>query len=211
MAILTGMTYGSDQFGDQTSYELLQLLLRSKEKAQELASKFRLDQLVDRSRQELGLTLGAFERLKAAIEIGRRIQERIASYRKPNRITSPQKAIEFCQTHFARLIADGVQEEFHIVTLDTKLGVINSHLVTKGTLDASLVHPREVFRPAIRESAHSIVLAHNHPSGDPEPSIQDISVTERLDQAGQLVGINIVDHIVMSRSGCVSIRESKSR
>lgn len=205
------MTYGSDHFGDQTSYELLQLLLRSKEKAQEIASKFRLDQLVDRSRQELGLTLAAFERLKAAIEIGRRIQERITNYRKPNRITSPEKAIEYCQNHFARLIAEGVQEEFHIVTLDTKLGVINSHLVTKGTVDASLVHPREVFRPAIRESAHSIMLAHNHPSGDPEPSFQDIDVTQRLEQAGQLVGINVIDHIVMSRGGCVSIREKQKR
>lgn len=205
------MTYGSDQFGDQTSIELLQLLLRSKEKAKELAAKFRLDQLVDRSRQELGLTLKSFERLKAAIEIGRRIQERISNYRTPTRLTSSQKAIEYCQNHFARLIADGVQEEFHIVTLDTKLGVINSHMVTKGTLDASLVHPREVFRPAIRDSAQSIVLAHNHPSGDPEPSVQDISVTNRLEQAGQLVGITVIDHIVMSRSGCVSIRDKQSK
>ncbi|HBE67715.1 MAG TPA: hypothetical protein DDW52_06155 [Planctomycetaceae bacterium] len=105
------------------------------------------------------------------------------------------------------MITDGLQEEFHVVTLDTKHRMIGSHQITVGTLDASLVHPREVFRRAIRDASSCILLAHNHPSGDHAPSREDIEVTDRLTKAGQVVGINVLDHIVVAREGCVSIRE----
>ena len=120
------------------------------------------------------------------------------------------EAIDYCAHEFARLAADGVQEEFHIVTLDTKHKPIHRHCITRGTLDASLVHPREVFRPAIRDSAAAVLLVHNHPSGDPTPSREDHSVTKQLTEAGKLLGISVLDHIVVARRQCVSIRESDS-
>lgn len=116
-------------------------------------------------------------------------------------------AAEFCRVHFARLIAEGLQEEFHVVTLNTKHRMIASHLITVGTLDASLVHAREVFRPAIKDSSSAILLVHNHPSGDPTPSREDQSVTEHLTKVGTMVGITVLDHVVVAREGCVSIRE----
>jgi DNA repair protein RadC len=79
-------------------------------------------------------------------------------------------------------------------------------LVSRGSLNASIVHPREVFRPAIISSAASIVLAHNHPSGDPEPSDEDISITRRLAQVGELLGIPVLDHVVIAKRGFVSLR-----
>ena len=147
----------------------------------------------------------------AGIELGRRVEESKAKYEKPKLLNSTQAAIDFCRIHFSRMIAEAVQEEFHIVTLNTKFGVIDTHRITVGTLDASLVHPREVFRPAIRDAAGSIILAHNHPSGDSPPSREDFSVTDRLQMCGETIGIRVVDHVVMGRDGCTSINEHRNR
>ena len=92
------------------------------------------------------------------------------------------------------------------MTLDTKNGVIDTHRITVGTLDASLVHPREVFRAAIKDAASSIILVHNHPSGDPTPSGADIDVTNRLTESGKLLGIDVLDHIVLGHDNAISIR-----
>jgi DNA repair protein RadC len=94
-----------------------------------------------------------------------------------------------------------------VVTLDVQLHVIGTHLVSVGTLDRNLVHPREVFRPAIKDAAKSVILVHNHPSGDATPSEEDLAVTTRLEQAGQALGVQVLDHIVVARGGEVSIRE----
>lgn len=99
------------------------------------------------------------------------------------------------------------QEEFLIATLDTKLRVRRVVRITRGTLDASLVHPREVFRAAIADAAASILLIHNHPSGDPTPSWQDREVTRRLKEVGEIVGINVIDHIIVGNH-VVSLAES---
>jgi DNA repair protein RadC len=123
------------------------------------------------------------------------------------RITTPAQARAWCRERFARLASDGVQEEFHIVTLNTKHEVLTTYPITVGTLDASLVHPREVFRPAIKDAAAAVILVHNHPSGDPTPSREDLAVTRRLDSAGDLLGIKVLDHIVLGRDSAVSIRE----
>lgn len=88
-------------------------------------------------------------------------------------------------------------EKFMIITLDTKLKPIGLHVITSGTLDASLVHPREVFRPALLCAASSILLVHNHPSGDLDPSQQDYEVTKRLRDCGQMLGIQVLDHIIV--------------
>ena len=172
----------------------------------------RLEELPSAGRAELkdiSRSVGkmAYCQIMAGVELGRRVAA-LSDKRITSKICSSGEAIEFCEAHFARLIVDGKQEEFHIVTLDTKNQVIDTHCITVGTLDASLVHPREVFRAAIKDAASSILLVHNHPSGDPTPSREDISVTERLTESGKMIGIDVLDHVVLGRSGSVSIQET---
>jgi DNA repair protein RadC len=149
----------------------------------------------------------AYCQILAGIELGRRVSLEISDA-APQQITSTAQAMAFCRKEFARLAIDARQEEFHIVTLDTKNQVVNTHLVTKGTLDASLVHPREVFRPAIRDAASRVILVHNHPSGDCTPSREDHAVTRRLEAAGEILGIEVLDHIIVGGESAVSIREA---
>jgi len=85
--------------------------------------------------------------------------------------------------------------------------VIGTHQITVGLLDQCVVHPREVFRPAIKDAAKSIILVHNHPSGDPTPSDKDLQLTRRLEEVGQTLGIQVLDHIIVARTGIVSIHE----
>ena len=206
MAFLSAMRQRLLQFEHRTNEELLNLVIQSPSKAKTISEKFDIRDLHDAHPRELDLTPKGYERLMAAIEIGRRVVDS-QSTDKATKISSSTHAIDFCRNHFARLIREAKQEEFHVVTLDTKNVVINSHQVTVGTLDASLVHPREVFRRAIKDVSSSIILAHNHPSGDPTPSREDVSVTNRLEESGRLLGIDVLDHIVMARAGCISIKE----
>lgn len=180
-----------------------------------LANRFaeRIASLRGQSLEELRVVTRAVTRanycqIMAGIELGRRVAAAEAG-RPPEltRITGTAAAIEFCASRFAFLAADAVQEEFHIVTLDTKHKPIETHRITVGTLDASLVHPREVFRPAIRDAASAVLLVHNHPSGDPTPSREDRLVTDRLTKAGELIGINVLDHLIVAREETVSLRE----
>ena len=106
------------------------------------------------------------------------------------------------------------QESFHTLLLNTKNRLINRVLVTLGLVDASLVHPREVFRAGIQGVASAMILVHNHPTGDPTPSAEDIRVTRQLIEAGRIVDIKVIDHIVIGRSvngspAFVSMRESE--
>lgn len=130
-----------------------------------------------------------------------------AEHYRTYRITSTCEAKSFCHHVLTEYFEDKRdQEEFLVVTLDTKHRPIRVVRITRGTLDASLVHPREVFRPAITDAAAAVLLVHNHPSGDPTPSTEDRAVTERLTEAGKIVGIQVLDHIVVG-DYCVSIRE----
>ncbi|BAM04988.1 hypothetical protein PSMK_28290 [Phycisphaera mikurensis NBRC 102666] len=170
----------------------------------------RLTALPHAGREELkalscAVNITAYCAILAGIELGRRVA--VAAEAEPAaQITGTASAVNFCRRRFARLAADGVQEEFHLVTLDTRHHVIGTHRVTVGTLDASLVHPREVFRPAIRDAAAAVLLVHNHPSGDPTPSPEDHAVTRRMEAAGRTVGIDVLDHVIVARSGCFSVR-----
>ena len=113
-------------------------------------------------------------------------------------ITSSTIACRWAETCLGGYFSDKLdQEEFLIATLDTKLRVRRVVRITRGTLDASLVQPREVFRPAIADAASSILLIHNHPSGDPTPSREDRAVTEKLKAVGAIIGISVLDHIVV--------------
>ncbi len=97
-------------------------------------------------------------------------------------------------------------EHFDIITLDASSCMIRSHNITKGLVDHSLIHPREVFRPAISDNALSVICVHNHPSGNPDPSNADIKITDQLIQAGEIIGIKVVDHIIITSNGILSMR-----
>ena len=201
--------------------ELLAILIRvgrpgesAMQAGEKLAAKFsqRLEKLPEAQLPELkniatSVAKSAYCQIMAGIEIGRRVAESKQGRNSKRRIRSTDDAKAFCEERFARLVSDANREEFHIVTLDTKNQIIDTHQVSVGTLDASLVHPREVFRPAIKDAASSIILVHNHPSGDPTPSREDFAVTQRLEEAGQNLGIDVLDHIVLGSFRCVSIRE----
>lgn len=158
--------------------------------------------------QARGISARDAQRIISAVALARQIAEPTAPYTV--RITSPQTAIAYCLANFENLRRHAVQEEFWIVTLDTKNQPIASHQITIGTLRNSLVHPREVFRPAISDAANCIIVVHNHPSGDPTPSDQDISVTERLEAAAEVIGIPVIDHIVVAGEKALSIQEWRS-
>ena len=160
--------------------------------------------------ESTGVTTTEYARLAAAIKIGVKIESSFRARMDCKlRITSPATAMNYCIDKFSDLVMRQ-QEEFWIVTLDTKNKPIKSHQITVGTLRNSLVHPREVFRPAIKDAANCLLLVHNHPSGDPTPSDQDISVTTRLESVAEIVGIPIIDHIVVAGRKAVSIKEWQS-
>ena len=106
--------------------------------------------------------------------------------------------------------ADFAQEAFTLLTLNKKNWVIDKHLITLGVLDASLIHQREVFRQALEDSASAIIISHNHCSGDPAPSAEDLAVTRQMVAAGRIIGIRVLDHVVIGRGErpFFSLRES---
>ena len=127
---------------------------------------------------------------------------------KGDRLSTPVEVYTACSD-----IATLAQEVFHVLTCDAKNRLIKRHMVTMGLLDASLVHAREVFRPAILDGAAAVILVHNHPSGDPSPSTQDVTITRALLETGKVLDILVLDHVVIGRAGhgrpaYVSLRES---
>ena len=140
--------------------------------------------------------------IKAAIELGCRIKQKDLPERK---ITSPHDVVGLLMDEMQYL----KQECFKIIMLDTKNKVIKVEEITRGTLNSSLVHPREVFVKAIKQHAAAIILAHNHPSGDTEPSAEDKSITRRLVEAGELIGISVLDHIIIGRGTYMSFKQEK--
>jgi DNA repair protein RadC len=118
-------------------------------------------------------------------------------------ITSPRALAEMLLPQYGSRSV----EQFGVVLLDTKHRVLRTTVVTIGTLDASIVHPREIFREAASAGAAAIALFHNHPSGDPEPSQDDVALTRRLVAAGVLMGIDVVDHVILADARYCSLRE----
>lgn len=202
--------------------ELLAILIRSGrqgESAVQAAEKIvarlgdRLDLLRDLGRRELkqissAVSEPAYCQIQAGIELGRRVAAAAETARQQRiRINNPAQAIDYCLREYPLLAREAKQEEFHMITLDAKHQPIGKHLITVGTLKNSLVHPREVFRPAIRDAANSILVLHNHPSGDPTPSDQDLAITKRLEEVGEIVGISVIDHIIIAGHSAISIQE----
>ncbi len=150
---------------------------------------------------ELGLGRSAAQRLAAALELARRALQR--STPQPTHVRCARDAFELCRALFV-----GVHvEQFRVLNLDAKHRVKQNLVVSVGSLTSSLVHPREVFRCAVRTNAAAVVCVHNHPSGDPEPSQEDLEVTRRLAAAGRTLGIALLDHVVVGRDEFVSLRE----
>ena len=141
-------------------------------------------------------------RLLAAVELGRRV---LAGPRLSRpRLASPAAVAGYLLPDHA----GHPEERFGVLLLDTKHRAIRSVPISRGTLDASLVHPREVFRAAADHAAAAVVLFHNHPSGDPAPSVDDVQLTRRLVEAGELMGIAVLDHVVLGDACWHSLRES---
>ncbi|MEB2344098.1 MAG: DNA repair protein RadC [Deltaproteobacteria bacterium] len=140
--------------------------------------------------------------LVAALELGRRIAARRLRSGEP--VRGPADVFR----HFHARLRDARCERFLLLLLDGRHRMLREVAISQGTLTASLVHPREVFRPALREAAAAVVLVHNHPSGDPTPSREDQEITRRLAEAGDLLGIPVVDHVVVAERGYASLREA---
>ena len=140
-------------------------------------------------------------RLGSAFELTRRLRSRNGGGRIV--LSSPEQVY----ARYGPLMEDLEKEVFRVALLDAQNGLVKDVVVSEGTLSASLVHPREVFKPAILESAASLILLHNHPSGDPTPSREDIRLTRQLVECGQLLDLRIHDHIVIGRGRFASLAE----
>jgi DNA repair protein RadC len=155
-------------------------------------------------RQMKGIGPAKATTIKAALELGRRLSGEPAQ--RNFKVTSPQDLVNYFRPRLQHLR----KEVFKAVLLNTKHQVLKDVTVSEGSLSASLVHPREAFLPAIKESAAAVIFLHNHPSGDPTPSTEDRELTVRLAEVGQLVGINVLDHIIIGSGtpGYISFRDA---
>lgn len=147
-----------------------------------------------------GLGTAKIAQIKASFELGRRS----LSEKPHEKVFNSAEAVFV--SYFPKL--SGLKKErFIILLLDTKLKLIKDVLVSEGTLTQSLIHPREVFKEAVKESAYAIILIHNHPSGDPTPSEQDIEITKKLKKVSELLEIPILDHVIIGDGRYVSMKE----
>jgi len=182
--------------------ELLAILLRTGtdrntvlELAAMVLAKFGLRGLLQASVEELssikGIGPAKAAQVKAALELGKRIATN----------TSEERVVIKTPEDVAGLVMEGMRhldrEQFQALLLNTKNQVIGQEVISIGTLNSSTVHPRELFKNAIKRSAAAIILVHNHPSGDPSPSREDIEVTGRLLEAGRIIGIDVLDHLII--------------
>lgn len=200
--------YGPEKLSDP---ELLAILLRTGGKginvvelSKKILRKFSGNSLAEASVKDLKNTfgLGAAKacEIAACFELSRRLLQD-----KKSRIYLTPKDV----WRELRDIRDSKKEHFIIFFLDARNQEIKREIISVGSLNASLVHPREVFEPAVRYLTAQIIIAHNHPSGNPEPSDDDLEITKRLVEAGKILGIEIVDHIIVSQNGFVSLKEKK--
>ena len=196
-----------------SNQELIALLLRTGTKeesvlqlANHLINTFEgLRLLKEASVEELTHIKGIGEakaiQLLAAVELGRRIHQ--LNHANRYVIRSPEDGANYCMEEMRFL----TQEHFVCLYLNTKNQVLHKQTVFIGSLNASIVHPREVFKEAFRRSAASIICLHNHPSGDPSPSREDIEVTKRLVECGKIIGIDVLDHLIIGEHKYVSLKE----
>lgn len=195
------------------NHELIALLIQTGSKNESvltLANKLLihfdgLRLLKDASLDELkaikGIGTAKAIQLMAAIELGRRVSN--LEFTDRYCIRSPEDAAKYMMNEMRFLS----QEHFVCLYLNTKNQVMHKQVVFIGSLNASIVHPREVYKEAFRRSAASIICLHNHPSGDPSPSREDIEVTKRLVECGKIIGIDLLDHIIIGENKFISLKE----
>ena len=159
------------------------------------------DLSIDELTQKKGIGQSKASRLKVAFELGRRLSD--FSPAKKTILRSPVHAVDYMQSRLKLK----KQEIFLVVLLDIKSQVIKVEEISKGGLAKSIVHPREVFKTAIRASAAGIILGHNHPSGNTTASPEDINITNKLIEAGNIIGIKVIDHLIIGDNNYLSMRE----
>ncbi len=174
--------------------------------AQKLFSKFgNLKNLASASVEELtqikGIGPAKAAQIKAAFELGKRLED-FSDEGSKITVKSPESAIKATRSH----LKGKKKEHFLVLCLDTRNHLINTHQVSIGSLDCSIVHPREVFKEAISSCAASVIFVHNHPSGDPTPSEDDIKLTKRLVEASEIIGIEVLDHIIVCDKDHLSMK-----
>ena len=153
--------------------------------------------------QEKGIGKAKATTILAAIELGKRVHNSTVAYRPiVNGSSDAGVLLESRMRHLDR-------EHFCVVLLSANNAVLGIETISIGTLTNTQVHPREVFKQAIRQSASSVILAHNHPSGDSVPSSEDLHLTERLVEAGQIIGIHVIDHIIVGEDSYYSFRDNE--
>lgn len=192
------LKHGAEVLSDA---ELFAILLRTGSKGENvidmsnrLIAEYGLDKLFECSLKELQEIKGVGPSKAMQILTIAEIQKRIHQSKKPvKKITCAEDVFDY----FHERLKNKKQEEFWILMLNTQNNIIGEERISKGILDASIVHPREVFRPAIKNSASKIILVHNHPSGDPEPSQEDLEITEKLMSAGEKLEIKVLDHVIV--------------
>lgn len=204
------MRQGAESLSNQ---ELIAILLRTGTKEESvllLANRVltvfeRLHYLKHATIEEMVAIKGIGEvkaiQLLAAIELGRRLAQKQNDEKFT--IRSPQDAAAYLMPDMTSLN----QEHFVVLFLNIKNQIIHRQTIFIGSLNASIVHPREIFREAVKRSAASIICAHNHPSGVPTPSEEDIEVTKRIEEAGYIMGIELIDHVIIGDHQFISLKE----
>lgn len=169
-----------------------------------LITKYGLGKLNELSLKELqeikGIGPAKSMQIKALFEFNKR-------YNLAKRAGEPIKSARDVFEYVSQRLITNQQEHFMILLLDSKNRIVKDEVISIGTLNASIIHPREVFKLAIRENANSIILVHNHPSGDPEPSAEDEQITEKLFEAGELLNIKVLDHVIVGKDKFWSFKE----
>jgi len=203
------------QFGPEalSAQELLALIIGrgvSKKSvmtiAQELLIKFgNVKAISEATIEELseikGIGFAKAVQIKACFELGKR--KDLEPELKDFDIKEPQNIVKAIRAS----IKDKAKEHFKLILLNARNKILGISTISIGSLNASIVHPREVFKDAIVHNAYSVVLAHNHPSGDSEPSEDDLTITKRLKEAGKILGIEVIDHIIISKNGYFSFKD----
>lgn len=176
------------------------------ELAEEILNTFSEEALLEIEVEELtkikGIKEAKASKIIASLQLGKRIKESILIKEK-YQICSNEAAYEFIKDTLS--LKD--REHFYAILLDNKNQVISKELISIGDLSSSIVNPREVFKPAIKKSAKAIILAHNHPSGNPSPSRADLLITHRLIDAGEILDINVLDHLIIGHGTYVSLKK----
>lgn len=174
--------------------------------AGEILDTFSFEELLEIEVDELKVVKGIKDakasNIVASLQLGKRIKESLLE-KKISTISSNEEAYEYIK----ETLSHKDREYFYIILLDMKNQVISKELISIGDLGSSIVNPREVFKKAVKRSAKSIILAHNHPSGNPEPSREDIMITSRLMKAGEILDIEVLDHIIVGSNTYISLKK----